>query len=376
MQRVMNLLAVTIFLCGDVMTGRGIDQVLPHPSNPGIYEPYVNDAREYVRLAEKAFGPIQKPLGFTAVWGDALAQLDQHAPDVRVINLETALTKSEDYWKGKAINYRMNPSNAPVLSAAGINVVALANNHVLDWGYTGLGETIETLKKQHIGYGGAGKNRDEAAAPAIVDLGGKGRVVVFSFAADTSGVPDAWSATNDRPGVNLLPDLSSETVHRLRDQVRRVKKQDDVVIASIHWGSNWGYSISPGETRFSHALIDEAGVDVIHGHSSHHVKAIEVYRGRLILYGCGDLLNDYEGIGGYEAFRGDLGLMYFAQIDPGTGKLLSLDMTPTQVRHFRVNYASPGDAAWLAAVLNREGKSYGTSVTVVEGNRLQLKWKE
>jgi poly-gamma-glutamate synthesis protein (capsule biosynthesis protein) len=155
-----------------------------------------------------------------------------------------------------------------------------------------------------------------------------------------------------------------------------VKKQGDIVIASIHWGPNWGYSISPGETRFSRALIDEAGVDVIHGHSSHHVKAIEVYKGKLILYGCGDLLNDYEGIGGYEAFRGDLGLMYFAQIDPGTGRLLSLDMTPTQIRHFRVNFASVGDAAWITAVLNREGKSYGTSVTAVKGNGLLLQWKE
>ena len=115
---------------------------------------------------------------------------------------------------------------------------------------------------------------------------------------------------------------------------------------------------------------------MVHGHSSHHVKAIEVYRGKLILYGCGDFLNDYEGIGGYEAFRGDLGLMYFARVDPVTGKLLSLDMTPTQVRHFRVNYASPGDAAWMAMILNREGRSYGTGVIVVDGNRLRLQWKE
>ncbi len=376
MQRVMNLLAITIFLCGDVMTGRGIDQVLLHPSNPRIYEPYVTDASEYMRLAEKAFGPIQKPLGFTAVWGEALAQLNQRAPDVRVINLETALTKSEDYWKGRGINYRMNPENAPVLSAAGIDVVSLANNHVLDWGYPGLSETIETLTKHHIGHAGAGKNGDEAAAPEIVDLGKKGRVVVFSFAADSSGVPDAWAAANDRPGVNLLSDLSTETILRIRDHVRRVKRQSDIVIASIHWGPNWGYSILPAETRFSRALIDEAGVDLVHGHSSHHMKAIEVYRGKLILYGCGDLLNDYEGIGGYEAFRGDLGLMYFAQVDPKTGMLLSLEMTPTQVRHFRVNNASARDAAWIATILNREGKSYGTSVTVSEGNRLKLQWKE
>ena len=375
MQRVMSFLAITIFLCGDVMTGRGIDQVLPHPSLPWIREPYLTDAREYVQLAEKTFGPIPKPLGFTAVWGDALAELNQRSPDARVINLETAVTKSGDYWKGKGINYRMNPANAPVLSAAGINVATLANNHVLDWGYSGLAETIETLTARHLGHAGAGKNRKEAEAPAIVDLGGKARLVVFSFAAKTSGVPDAWAATDTRPGVNLLRDLSGETVHRIRDQVRRVKKQGDIVLASIHWGPNWGYDISDEEARFSHGLIDEAGVDIIHGHSSHHVKAIEVYRGKLILYGCGDFLNDYEGIGGYEAFRGDLGLMYFAAVDPETGNLVSLDMTPTQIRHFRVNYASPGDAAWIAMVLNREGKGYGTGATVVEGNRLQLNWK-
>ncbi len=88
MQTAMNLMAVTIFLCGDVMTDTGIDQVLPHPSPPRIYEPYVIDARVYVDLAERAFGPIPMPLDFTSVWGDAIAELDRQAPDLRVINLE------------------------------------------------------------------------------------------------------------------------------------------------------------------------------------------------------------------------------------------------------------------------------------------------
>ncbi len=372
----MNLLAVTVFLCGDVMTGRGIDQVLPHPSPPRIYEPYVTDAREYVRLAEELSGPIPKPMPFAAIWGDALAELAVQAPDVRIINLETAVTKSEASWKGKGINYRMNPANAGVLSAARIDVAELANNHVLDWGYAGLAETIETLKKLNIGHPGAGMNRDEAGAPAVIAVNGKGRVIVFSFGAETSGVPREWAATDTRPGVNFLPDLSAETVKRIRAQILRVKKPGDIVIASVHGGANWGYDISDDEKRFSHSLIDEAGVDVVHGHSSHHVKAIEVYRGRLILYGCGDFLDDYEGIGGYEQFRGDLGLMYFAKLDPATGRLLALVMTPTQIRRFRVNRASPSDAAWLAAVLNREGKKFGTGVEILEGNRLRLTVKE
>ncbi len=369
-------MAVTIFLCGDVMTGRGIDQVLPHPSPPHIFEPYVTDARGYVQLAEDANGPIPKPAGLAYVWGDAIAELARQAPDVRLINLETAVTRSEDYWPGKGINYRMNPESIGVLTTAGTNVVALANNHVLDWGYAGLEETIRALDKARVLHAGAGKDRKGAEAPAVLDLGAKGRVLVFSFAAESSGVPEVWAAKEDRPGVSLLQGLSDDAVRRIRDQVRRVKKRGDIVIASIHWGPNWGYEISAEQVRFSHGLIDDAGVDVIHGHSSHHVKAIEVYRGKLILYGCGDFLNDYEGISGYESYRGDLGLMYFAKIDPASGKLLELDMTPTQVRRFQVIKASASDAKWLASVLNREGAAAGTSVELTGENRLRLRWKE
>ena len=139
--------AITIFLCGDVMTGRGIDQVLPHPSDPTIYESYMKNARGYVKIAEEVNGPIDYPVSFSYVWGDALKELDRVAPDVRIINLETSVTKSNDYWKGKGINYRMHPENISILTAAKIDVCSLANNHVLDWGYSGLLETLETLKR-------------------------------------------------------------------------------------------------------------------------------------------------------------------------------------------------------------------------------------
>jgi poly-gamma-glutamate synthesis protein (capsule biosynthesis protein) len=122
-------------------------------------------------------------------------------------------------------------------------------------------------------------------------------------------------------------------------------------------------------------LVDEAGVDIVHGHSSHHAKGIEVYQDRLILYGCGDFLNDYEGIEGHEYFRGDLGLMYFASTDPATGRFVGLQMTPMRIKHFKVNKASRDEARWLADVLNREGKRLGTTVTLNENNILTLQWK-
>lgn len=81
---------ITLFLCGDVMTGRGIDQVLPHPNDPILYEPYMNSAMGYVDLAEMMNGPLARPVDFSYVWGDALEELARVSPDVRIINLRPA----------------------------------------------------------------------------------------------------------------------------------------------------------------------------------------------------------------------------------------------------------------------------------------------
>jgi len=134
--------------------------------------------------------------------------------------------------------------------------------------------------------------------------------------------------------------------------------------------------VSDEHRRFAHQLIDVAGVDLVYGHSSHHPKPIEVYRGKLILYGCGDLLNDYEGIGGYERFRSELGLMYFPAIDCETGDLVRLTMTPTCIRQLRVNLADPGEARWLSAALSRECKPFGTSVRLLPEGDLALEWPQ
>lgn len=363
----------TLFLCGDVMTGRGIDQVLPNPGNPILYERYMKSAAGYVELAEDANGPIPQPVDFSYIWGDALAELERRNPDARIINLETSITRS-DPAEDKAVNYRMHPDNIPCITAANIDCCALANNHVLDWGYPGLAETLKTLKMAGIKTAGAGENIQQAQAPAMMIIPEKGRVLVFSFGSETSGIPWSWAARTDRPGVNLLQDFSEKTVRGIRDRVEQVKSGKDIVIAAIHWGSNWGYEVPREERQFACRLIDEAGVDIVHGHSSHHVKGIEVYREKLILYGCGDFLNDYEGISGHEAYRGDLVLMYFVSVDCSTGRLISLQMIPMQVKRFRLNRTSRDDAAWLRDILNREGKKFGTGVELDTDNTLTLRW--
>ena len=365
---------ITVFICGDVMTGRGIDKILPHPSAPHIYEPYLRDARRYVELAERVNGPISKPANLAYIWGDALAVLERMAPDLRLINLETSITTSNDYWRGKGINYRMHPANIPVLGAARIDVCALANNHVLDWGYAGLAETLRILHEANISCAGAGRDLAEAAAPAVVEVSGKGRVLVFGFGAETSGIPASWAAGADRPGVNLLPDLSAETLRPLLGRIRAMKRSGDLVVASLHWGGNWGYEIPRQQQEFAHRLVDGAGVDIVHGHSSHHVKGIEVYHGKPIIYGCGDFINDYEGIGGNEEYRGELSLMYFVRMEPVTGTLSALTMVPTRMKQFRIQRASQAETEWLRATLEWEGKKFGTRVELAADATLSLRW--
>jgi poly-gamma-glutamate capsule biosynthesis protein CapA/YwtB (metallophosphatase superfamily) len=362
---------IHLFLCGDVMTGRGIDQILPFPSEPSLHEHFMKNAIGYVELAEDAHGPIRRPKGFNYIWGSAIQQFEVEKPDLKIVNLETAITSSQD-WEWKGINYRMNPQNIPCLVVAKIDCCALANNHTLDWSYAGLRDTLKTLKEAHIQAAGAGLSRKEAETPAILEVPRKGRVLVFSFGLESSGIPESWSATGSKPGVNFLEDLSHETIRKIRGQVVRFKKPNDIVIASIHWGGNWGYDVPQAQQYFAHSLIDEAFVDLIHGHSSHHAKAIEVYKNKLILYGCGDFLNDYEGISGYEEFRADLSLMYFPKVTPENGNLSSLKLVPMQMKNFCLNSIKPSDAQWLQNTLQREGRKFGTRFQLNSDHSLQL----
>lgn len=357
------------------MLGRGIDQILPFPGNPKLYESWIRDARHYVRLAESVHGAVPRPASFEYVWGDAFSELDRAGVDVRVINLETSITSSDDYWRDKEVHYRMHPRNVACLAAARIDCCCLANNHVLDWGYDGLSETLRTLNAAGIAHAGAGRDIFEAGAPAILEVPGKARVVVFSYGLETSGIPPEWGATRSRPGVNLIKDPSTVTARRLGREMRETAIPGDVIVASIHWGGNWGYRIRDKEIQFAHQLIDE-GVTVVHGHSSHHIKAVELYRDRLVLYGCGDFLNDYEGIGEYEKFRSELTLMYLATIDPRQGRVVETRLVPMKIHRLRLNYVSDADTEWMCDLLNELGAPFGTSVDLAPdrgGRQLQLR---
>lgn len=343
----MREMVISLFLCGDVMLGRGVDQVLSHSNDPTLHEPWVRSARTYVELAEERHGPIDAPVADDYVWGDALPILREVAPVARILNLETAVTTHDDHDPAKGIHYRMHPSNVGVLTAAGIDCAVVANNHVLDWGPEGLRQTLGVLDDAGIAAPGAGRGVAEARVPASLALPGGGHLRVFAYATASSGVPGSWAVGPGRPGVNLLPDLSEDTASIVAEEIRRGHDDEDIVVLSLHWGDNWGFEIPADHRRFARAMIERAGVDLIHGHSSHHPRGVEVHRGRLILYGCGDFLNDYEGIEGHERYRPDLALMFLPTLQRHGGSVWELRMVPLRRERFRLRRADEADTDWL-----------------------------
>ena len=365
---------ITLVLAGDVMTGRGIDQVMPEPLPPVLYEPWVHDAREYVRLAEKVNGAIPAPVDMAYVWGEALAEMDRLAADARIVNLETAVTRGGTPWPRKGIHYRMNPAHVGCLLAARIDACSLANNHVLDWGAQGLDDTLATLHAAGVLTAGAGADLHRAQAPAVLALPGDARLLLFALGLPTSGVPPDWAAQARRSGIDFLPRLDEAAAQGLADRVRLHRRGGDVAVISLHWGENWVDEVPAQQRWFAHRLIDLGAADVVHGHSSHHSLPIEVHAGKLVLHGCGDLVNDYEGITPHTRQRSDLGCLYGVTLDRADGRLAGLEIVPLQLRRFQLRHPSPAVRQWLYSLLAPACRALGTQIEPSSQGHWRLRW--
>ena len=343
------------FIAGDVMTGRAIDQLfaIQNPEDFGKHDSV--PASQYQAWSTELYGEVFKPVRHEYIWGSSLDVLKLAEPDFRLINLETAVTISRG-WENKKFNFRMHPANIGSLSVAEIDCCTLANNHTMDFGVRGMLDTCESLENAGIGYAGAGANLAKACEPYIRVIDGGRRILVFSWGAGDSGVPAHWQALPDGPGLNYLPNFTSTTLSRMVDLIGSYRRPGDFVIASIHWGGNWVKSTPEPHRNLARRLIETAGVDIVHGHSSHHPLGVEVFKQKIILYGCGDLINDYEGHPDYRSMRHHLGAMYFVDFDKASGEVKNLKILPVQRRRFRLEKPSRNDSDWLMGLIRHHSK--------------------
>ena len=203
--------------------------------------------------------------------------------DITIGNLETSITTRGTKWEDKQFNFRSDPKNLKAMKEAGIDVLTLANNHTLDFGYEGLLDTLNHLDKNDIKRVGAGKNKKEAMEGIIIEKDGL-KVGVLSF---SRVVPDVkWYATDKRAGlVGAYDPHINEVITRIKD----IKKETDIVILSIHWGIELSNTPRKQEIDLAKKLID-AGADVIMGHHPHVLQGVETYKGKPIFYSLGNFV--------------------------------------------------------------------------------------
>jgi poly-gamma-glutamate capsule biosynthesis protein CapA/YwtB (metallophosphatase superfamily) len=304
---------ITLALMGDVMLGRGVSEALNHHMRP------------------------EEP------WGDVLPLLD--AADLRIINLECAITHNERPWArtAKAFHFRTPPSAIETLRTARIDACSLANNHTLDFEEQGLLDTLKHLDAAGIRHAGAGPNREEAADPVILIVPpDQQRVALLAF---TDNEPPFAAGTN-RPGTNYLPvSLRPDVLTRVERAVSNVRGMGaDTIIFSNHWGPNMVQRPKAVFRRFARAVID-LGVDIYYGHSAHVFQGVEIYRGKPILYDTGDFIDDYAV---NPELRNDWSFLF--RVSVGEGSLEGLDLIPVKLSYARVDLATGGERE---SILNR-----------------------
>ena len=318
-------------LIGDVMLGRKVDEAL----------------KDHMRPEEP--------------WGDVMPLLE--AADLRIINLECAITDNEQPWTRtpKVFHFRAKPSAIETLRTARVDVCSLANNHTLDFEEQGLLDTLKHLDAAGIRHAGAGRNQNEAADPAIltVRVGHTNRVALLAF---TNNEPP-FAAGPDRPGTNYLPvSLNPSVLRRVERAVADVREMGiDTVIFSNHWGPNMVQRPNESFRRFARAVIDR-GVDIYYGHSAHVFQGVEIYRGKPILYDTGDFIDDYAV---NPELRNDWSFLFWVSVEGG--RFERLDLTPVKLSYARVDLATSGEREAILDRMEHLSAEMGTVFARSEG---------
>src|SRR5918995_3287907 len=321
---------ITVALVGDVMLGRGVNAAL------------------------RILRPEQP-------WGDVLPLLV--SADLRIINLECALTDHEQPWTRtpKVFHFRADYSAIEVLQAARVDCCSLANNHTLDFEERGLLDTLEHLKAAGIQYAGAGLDREQAARPALLTARSDrtSRVALLAF---TDNEPP-FAARPGRPGTNYLPvSLEPDVLRRVEAVVTAVREAGaDTVVFSNHWGPNMVQRPSVLFRQFARAVI-ERGVDVYYGHSAHVFQGVEIYRGKPILYDTGDFIDDYAVD---PRLRNDWSFLFRVSMEEG--RFERLDLTPVKLSYARVDLATGGEREIILDRMERLSAEMGTVFARREG---------
>lgn len=215
--------------------------------------------------------------------------------DLRCCNLEVPVSDEgmPQYWKFETLH--SSPEMITGYTAAGFEVVSMANNHAMDYGPIALIDTMRLLTSHGIAYVGAGENRQAAWSPLVQTVNGE-QVAFVSFASEAFL---GYGATATRPGIAMIrrdplygesgvsPDDVTDVQRAIRDARRRARW----VVAFFHWGLSQSRRPTTSQRHLARAAVD-AGADVVVGHHPHILQGAEIYAGAPILYSLGNFVFD------------------------------------------------------------------------------------
>ncbi|TET06150.1 CapA family protein [Candidatus Dependentiae bacterium] len=283
--------------------------------------------------------------GYKYPWGNLLPYLQK--TDLTILNLENTFTKSTKKVS-KTFNFKADPDKVKTLQIAGIDVVNLANNHILDFDIEGLEETIKTLDNTDIYHVGAGSNLEKAHKAVVLTKND----IIIGIIGYTDNEP-GWAAGPNKPGINYIHVGDIATV---KNDIANIRNNVDLLIISIHWGPNMREKPSQQFISFAHQMID-AGVDIIHGHSAHIFQGIEIYKNKLILYDTGDFVDDYRVD---PILRNDRSFFYKVIIDKKS--IRQIQLIPTLISNMQVNLASGKDYQEIISRIQKLSAPFGTVI--------------
>lgn len=233
-------------------------------------------------------------------------------------NLEGPLTGRGQPAGQKQYVFRSPPDKvAPALARAGIRVVALANNHTMDYGNEGLADTMRALTDAGIRYAGAGESLTAARRPAVIETS----AARVAFLAYSLTFPEEFWATATTPGTAFGHE------HHVRADIAAARKHADIVIVSFHWGREGTNVLRDYQIQLGRAAID-AGASAVLGHHPHILQAVERYRDGVILYSLGNFV-----FGSYsaDATRSTIALLTFRD-----RRLARVRLVPINVKNAEV----------------------------------------
>ena len=201
--------------------------------------------------------------------------------DIFMLNQEFPFGTTGEAVEDKEYTFRVDPKYVSLLPELGVDVVTLANNHMLDFGRGPLKETLAALDGAGILHVGAGQNLEEAKALKIVEAGGR----VIGFLGATRVIPEhSWTASRSNSGLFTTYDPT-----KLLGEIQAAKQQFDYVVVYVHWGIERNTEPEEYQKSLARQYID-AGADAVIGAHSHVLQGIEYYQGKPIFYSLGNFI--------------------------------------------------------------------------------------